>query len=246
LLSILMPALGLAKQKAKALVCRMNEKSLQLATFLYAQENDDKMITYMPGIYGNLWIEAIAGYCEDVDEIRYCPSTKPGEGDGRGPGNAKTAWQWGGYIDSSGTTRTARGSYAINGWFYNYEQSFNPIPDFQEMRYKRITDARSPSSAPFFIDSIWVDVWPVDTEVCSDTLNLDGNRFNGSTAGMTVFDNIEKLLTNRHGKVTNVSFVDGHQESIALDMVWALKWNKKFVSRGQMTRQPSGGPVYRR
>ena len=249
LLAILMPALGIAKQKAKALVCRMNEKSLQLATFLYAQDNADKMVRQRSsggssGGYGNLWIEAIAGYCEDVDEIRYCPNTKPKEGNGRTPGDAKTSWQWSGYIDSSGTTRTARGSYAINAWFYSYTDSYNPIPDFQEMRYKRITDARSPSSTPFFIDSNWVDAWPVDDEVCGDGLNLDGLA--SSIIGIGKFRNIEKLLMNRHGKVTNVSFVDGHQEAVDLDMVWTLKWHAKFISKGKMTRQPSGDPVYRK
>lgn len=110
------------------------------------------------------------------------------------------------------------------------------------MRYKRITDAKSPSSTPFFGDSNWVDVWPVDDEVCGDDLNLDGPFL--WSAGK--FRNIEKLLMNRHGKTTNVSFVDGHQEAVDLDMVWTLKWNKKFVSKGKMTRQPSGDSVYRR
>ena len=63
LLSILLPSLGIAKQKAKALVCRMNEKSLQLATFLYAQNNADKMVRQTKDgngihVFGNLWIEA--------------------------------------------------------------------------------------------------------------------------------------------------------------------------------------------
>ena len=249
LLSILMPALGKVKQKAKGLVCRTNLKSMQLATFLYAQENADKMVRQTSsgagyGDYGNLWIEAIGSYCEDVDEIRYCPNTKPREGNGRTPGNAKTSWRWSGYIDSSGRTRTVLGSYAINGWFYSYINSYNPIPDFKKMLYTSISDTRVPSSTPFFTDSNWVDVWPVDDEVCADSFNLDCPA--SATVGIGKFRNIEKLLMNRHGKTTNVSFVDGHQEAVDLDMVWTLKWNKKFVSKGKMTRQPSGGPVYRR
>jgi prepilin-type processing-associated H-X9-DG protein len=223
---------------------------MQLATILYAQDNGDKMVAYMQGgSYGNLWIEAIADYCEDIDEVRYCPNTKPGN---RYVGNAKTSWQWYGYTGTPGTTRTVNGSYAINGWFYRFSNGFyarhgtNPLPDFHQMKYTSISNVKSSSSTPFFADSVWVDVWPVDTEVCSDNLNLDGNYFNGSPNSMTLFSNIEKLLTNRHGQFTNVSFIDGHQEAIALDMMWILKWNAKFVSQGKMTRQPSGAPVYRK
>jgi len=222
---------------------------LQLATVLYAQNNADKMVRQTSdggGIpdFGNLWIEAIAGYCEDVDKIRYCPNTKPGTSNGHAQGDAKTSWRWGGYIDSSGTMRTVSGSYAINGWFYSYINSYKPIRDFQEMLYTRITDTRVPSSTPFFIDSNWVDVWPVDDEVCGDDLNLDALA--RSIIGAGKFRNIEKLLMNRHGKTTSVSFVDGHQEAVDLEMVWTLKWTKKFVSQGKMTRQPSGAPVYRK
>ena len=246
LVSILMPALGKARAQAKNIMCKTNIRSLQTGTILYTMDNNDKMMpqsvsnTY--GVWGNLWIEGIASYCEDVDEIRHCPNTRPGTSSGHAPGTAKRSWRWGGYIDSSGTTRTIGGSYAINGWFYNYSNYTPPTtpPDFQSMIYKNISNTgSSPALIPFFSDSAWVDVWPVDGEVCSADLNLsEPDVWSTST-----YESIEKLLMNRHGRRTNISFLDGHQESVDLERVWSLKWNKKFIPQGIMYRA-NGDTVY--
>jgi len=48
LLSILMPSLSLAKQKASGVVCLSNEKQLSLAWTLFASDNDDEIVDGQP------------------------------------------------------------------------------------------------------------------------------------------------------------------------------------------------------
>jgi prepilin-type N-terminal cleavage/methylation domain-containing protein len=45
LLAILMPALQIAKKKAAAAVCLVNTRNLSLAWYMYAQENDGKIMS---------------------------------------------------------------------------------------------------------------------------------------------------------------------------------------------------------
>ena len=49
LLSILMPALQLAKEAGKRVVCLNNQKQLSLGWTMYAGENDEKFCSPLPG-----------------------------------------------------------------------------------------------------------------------------------------------------------------------------------------------------
>ena len=53
LLSIMMPSLGKIKEKAKNLICSTNMKSLVLVWTLYANDNDDQMVSAMT--YSHYW-----------------------------------------------------------------------------------------------------------------------------------------------------------------------------------------------
>ena len=48
LAALLLPALGLAKQKAQLAKCTSNLKQMQLAWILYADDNDDTMVPAGP------------------------------------------------------------------------------------------------------------------------------------------------------------------------------------------------------
>jgi len=251
LLSILLPSLSIAKKKAKSLICRTNLRSMSLASSLYMSSNNDKMIEYFKengDLADYLWIDKITEYCDNVEEAKYCPSTKPNNQPRFG--TAKESWEW-----PAPDGEVFQGSYAINGWFYSYPGGWPDYCKYKQFGHDELTytSSRASSLAPFFADAVWVDVWPVDNEFCRDALNLDGTdiRYNRltpwpSTNNGWTWHNPERLLTDRHGPRTNISFFDGHVDQIPLDMVWTLKWNAKFTNQGKMTRQPSGGPVYRK
>ena len=57
LASLLLPALGKAKEAGKAAHCRGNEKNLILAWMMYHQENDDKIVgAHDRGIRQGDWV----------------------------------------------------------------------------------------------------------------------------------------------------------------------------------------------
>jgi prepilin-type N-terminal cleavage/methylation domain-containing protein/prepilin-type processing-associated H-X9-DG protein len=239
LLSILMPSLNKVKDRAKDVICRTNLKSLQLATILYTDDYGGKMMQYdWPGPNARLWINQISSYMDNVDQARYCPATRIILGITWG--SAEESWGW-----PMPSGEFEYGSYAINGFFYAYPAAVYADPVDGNKYYSTIPSVKSPSLAPIFADSLWVDAWPRDTDVCpgegysdawgSGPLNLDGDVNYGG--GMS------RYLINRHGSHINVGFIDGHQKVMDLEMLWTLKWNASIEHQGLM-RRTDGTPIY--
>ncbi|MCF7958597.1 MAG: prepilin-type N-terminal cleavage/methylation domain-containing protein [Phycisphaerae bacterium] len=246
LVAILMPALGKAKEMARNVTCRMNIRSLALGYIMYSGNNDDKGIPYNKNGGRNLWLLEIADQLGDVDEIRYCPSTKkdpkaPPYAWPNGIGTAKLTWIWPySAVDSNGnqippasvTTEQAEyGSYATNWWLYS---------DKTEPMAWRTVSPGGASQVPVFADCKWVDFIPGNGtsgpgEPCP--ANLDLNTGGG-------VQSILGIVLNRHKDSTNIGFVDGHVEPVKLEMLWSLKWGKTFETLGAQTRT-DGSPIYR-
>jgi len=222
LVSILMPALAKARKQAKALVCRVNQRNLCMGLSLYWLDSDGKMFDYSSD--GFLWINVIGDFVDDVDEVRYCPEASPRDLDilvgVRQVGTAKEPWRWNdaGY----GQGPLELGSYGFNGWLYEWT---TPPSYVSEGLWKKVGNFRSPSNIPVFGDCNWVDSWPKNTDTISPDLDL------ALGGGLSGWGNlmIERYLINRHGKEINMAFADGHVEAVALEKLWALKWNSKSV-----------------
>ena len=71
LLSIIVPALKLAKEKSRNLSCRANVRSLSLALRLYSEQTNGRMFTYYSGLYLN----QLSDQMGELNKVRYCPST---------------------------------------------------------------------------------------------------------------------------------------------------------------------------
>jgi prepilin-type N-terminal cleavage/methylation domain-containing protein len=243
LLAILVPGLQKVKESAKEIVCRTNIRSLSLGFRLYAETNNGKVFGYGSEGNHNLWLQQIQDQVGEIDKVRYCPSTKLNPADPalnfewpRGLGTAKFTWIWPyGAVDSNGNPippgdvieDAEHGSYGINGWLYSDTGSSNAW---------NTANPTNSTSIPIFADCRWVDGWPSDTDVCPAGLDLN----TGGGGGM-----MGRFLINRHGDEINVGFIDNHQESIKLEMLWNLKWSKQFQTKGVMTRT-DGSPIYRR
>ena len=239
LLAILMPALGMVKEKARGVVCRANLKQLMLALTGYTMENNDTLELDYEG--GNYWYHKISPYLADQNyaidpsdgsksmEVMLCPVCKPPEGQGTQWGSARNNWrEHGGSASGSGLSE---GSYGLNMWM---------VPDFWRPgrpsngrwsdyngydpgnHYSKFSSARS--MTPVINDSMWVGAWPGATD--RDDVN-DPTRFvdleNGSGAG-----HISRYCIDRHSMSINITFVDMHVEKIPLKELWSLKWHKTY------------------
>ena len=143
LLSVVMPGLQKAKEKARELACRNNLRQLAMGLTFYAEDNNGYAMELMDQM-GNYWFHEIAPYLGDryyeedpeqgiegVMKITLCPSTKrmdPGEA---GFGTAKIAWRF----------LEGEGSFGMNLWLCNYGAYSDDYPEenyFENGRTNRI------------------------------------------------------------------------------------------------------------
>lgn len=240
LLSVLLPSLRKAKGAAQSTVCRSNVKQMQMGLSLYASENNGKHLPYSWS--EQLYLESIGYFLGNIDDIRLCPATKidkalvdspvhafnPGAETFGAYGGAKTAWLLI-YRTEAETTGNPEdyehGSYAYNGWLYNSDLSASHA-NWDKVSMRTSARVRNSASVPSFSDSNWVDAWPLGSDrLSSSVFDLDYGLLKNNN------DHMGRFVTNRHGKKTNVSFLDGHADSIALPDLWKLSWNRDFGSQ---------------
>ncbi|AQT70279.1 putative major pilin subunit [Anaerohalosphaera lusitana] len=239
LLAIMMPALGMVKEKARSVVCRTNLKQLYLGATVYASENGGKLVQYdvqQNGTPARLWISRMSDYVGDVDESRYCGSAKVDESASAGSiGTARKCWavnvlsnsasqnsgQYNGDGDSSGQGyETECGSYAYNGWLYSPDQNGNVGADTSKSYRGKLYGIRQSASVPMFADAIWYEAWPL----AGETIDKNSFNFDDGDAGTSM----GRLMIDRHGMKSNLVFADGHADSAGLAEFWSFKWNRGF------------------
>ncbi len=243
LLSVILPALNLAKEKAKNLSCRANLRSLAQAFRLYTEKNDGRVFGYGSGGVNNLWLQQIADQIGDINKVRYCPSTKLNEANpfpGTAAwGTAKETWIWN--VD---VTEAEHGSYGINGYIYsNTPDWIIPTDEWKASQWPTTNVTANSASIPIFIDSMWVDLWPEDDDTVPPDHNLETGDIgvNGADRNMML-----RCMIDRHGGNLSVSFLDGHVEPIALENMWSLKWSREFTTTGQEQLRTDGTPIYQK
>ena len=244
LVSILMPALGKAKQQAKTTVCLSNLKQMAMGLALYVQDSDDTLI---PLAYNeNYWFLQLAPYMGDKDfrfnpgmdtsgvmQIGMCPASKPATG---GRGTATKNWSFG--------SPAYEGSYAMNGWIMEDKEHFvtppfgstnwgsvgaGTVAEFYKNKYASLN-----SEVPIICDSLWVDSWPLNTDnVPNDLL---GAGYPGFPHQVGTF--MGRVCIDRHGKAINMAFADSHTEKLPLEDLWKLKWHRKSVPQLPPTDLP--------
>ena len=234
LLSILMPALGKVKAKAQSVVCRSNLKQMHLGVFMYAQENNNKCFdyTYARGLY----LQRMTNYCGELEQIRYCPSTKVGRSEiaadlGRWSadltfGTARMTW-WEVFIpnpNEDGRLTEEYGSYAYNGWMYTALPGSVEGTSTEGLMFKNMSASQG-NRIPLIMDSTWLDIWPLETDTPSPDIDL----FIGEW-----LPSMGLLWIDRHNMKCNTVFVDGHATDVPLENLWRLKWHQQFKSRSDI------------
>jgi prepilin-type N-terminal cleavage/methylation domain-containing protein len=234
LAAMLLPALSSAKMKAQQIQCASNLKQMTLSCFMYVSDSSRFLPYYPtdPTYYSTLWMGSLINYHAKVEAVRLCPLATDAKRTTDGWGTANIAWQW-------NSTPILRGSYAMNGWLYTDDQYGNP----KSQRFMKESGIQKPSATPIFVDSIWVDLWPLATD--KPAIDLYAGSPNAGGAGS--IGGMSRATVARHGgrgpgsaprRVTAgqalpgavvMGLTDGHVETVKLEKLWDFYWHKDYV-----------------
>ena len=248
LAALLLPALARAKVKAKDIQCISNERQICFSVAMYISDNNSGGM--MPYQNIHVWVDQLqVGYAA-IKQVRYCPAA-PEKQPWGGPagrssstvapgafGTADYPWSW---INWSGGTYDAQGSYGFNMWCYSDlkgQSGYTGIPDADSVAYafQKETAVISPSKTPLFSDNVWVD-GAMRTEHTFGTDLYDGwwdavgpiglggmaiarHGYKGASAAPRNFTGA--VLPGR----TDLGFVDGHAEAVKLNNLRSFYWHK--------------------
>ncbi len=238
LVSILMPALGRAREQAKATTCAAQLKQFGLAWYFYAEDNNGYNIEYAPSSQwsaGKFWFYQLGPYIGDDEfakgagntqegalSIMNCPSASPWSDsrfpDAFGYGGSDMAWRWTGASDGI----VKEGGYTLNGWMQQRAGSAD------ERYYQKYDQAKS--DTPLICDGGWVDAWPDNGHTNETNLlaDLQGTGIPGGTYRMHP-NHLTRVLLERHGRAINILFKGAQVERVALEEVCKYKWHKQFI-----------------
>ena len=238
LAGMLLPALSKAKAKGQAIKCNSNLKQMGLANFMYVNDSG-KTIPYTGS--SDLWMRILLTNHAQVDKVRVCPTApEPAKRNptDRASGRANETWLW------NGSGKRFEGSYAMNGYFYSGD--WPAEWGGRERAYKLEGDVGSTARSPVFIDSVWVDAWPLSTDKPARNLFTGDDFADGGLARVAIprhstsptaapkAFNPAALLPG----AVNVVFADGHTELVKLEALWKLAWHKDYKEPDKRTGRP--------
>lgn len=214
LIALLMPSLKSARDLARRTVCASNTRQLYQCQLSYLSDSQGTMFAYWwhPSAGNRIWIRQLQPYIQQAD-LLICPSTANPPGTTR-IGQARLTWVEARHGE---VTPWDRSSYGYNTWLCPDNRY---IPDADS--YTSLMQIREPSRVPLLGDAVWRDLIAGTLKVFPSDLN---DPYSVTTAAM---DHAAWWCTDRHDRVTNVSFMDGSSRSIDLPQLWSLQWHKAY------------------
>jgi prepilin-type N-terminal cleavage/methylation domain-containing protein len=228
LAGMLLPALAKAKSKAHAIKCASNLKQIGLANWMYFAD-EGKAVHY--DNWPDLWMKLLLNRYSAINAVRTCPAApdrSPAQlkKDPSATGTVIRSWVVAG--DVNGKATNYQGGYALNGYLYSDSQ-------YGEKKWMFRTESaiQSPSATPFFGDSVWVDAWPVETDLPARNL-FDGDQFAGGGVSRFAIPRHAASLAsavknfNPKGKLPgaiNLIMADNHVELSKLENLWNYEWH---------------------
>ena len=232
LAALLLPALSAGKRKAKEVQCRSNVRQLTLASSIYATDSGSHAAYFYAEETNSLWM-GMGRYYGNQRKILVCPLTHDPPTRPDLSGTADLTWAWSGWMEGENVLYT--GSYALNGWLYDKATYGGAAhPDFMMSKQSLI---QKPSQTPVFLDSVWVDLWPLEADPPADDL------YDGMMAG----DGMTRCTIARHGSrdpanaprvfdtrqrlpgAIVIGMADGHVDMIKLENLWQCYWHLNWM-----------------
>jgi len=232
LIAILLPSLGKAKRLASNAKCQANVRGLAIAIKLYTE--DYRAMFGYDGNAANFWVNQLNKYT-DVNKLRLCPEAKDLPS-GEGAGGVHNPWYGGVAGNDPKTSKPYTGSYAINGWIEDPKVSLGYANQqgggADASWFWKFPMQERDSDAPLIGDGMWFDGWP--------RVSSAPNTSSSPPAPANYDNHIGRWQLNRHDMKINLSFGDGHGESVELRKLWAISWHRRVgdSSVGEQIKNP--------
>jgi prepilin-type N-terminal cleavage/methylation domain-containing protein/prepilin-type processing-associated H-X9-DG protein len=230
LAAMLLPALASAKQRSQSLKCLSNLKQMDLAYFMYVQDTG-QMVQYVST--AALWMQTLISYQSQVAAVRLCPiAGNTNKIDiANGAGTAALPWYWGSAPNNDLNT----GSYAINGWLYEWSANDDIatwVPASEaHWFFQKEANLTHPVDTPSFYDAIWPDAWPLITDQLAADLTV--GDVNGSFGRCSISRHPLKAARAVANQLVpgaiNMSFADGHVANWKLQNIKNVIWHVGFT-----------------
>ena len=239
LIAILLPALGKARESAKTIQCISQLR--QTAMAFTVSTTDSKQIPIAAiapepdapkgGVW---WSTSLIDYMSFEEDVMICPSTtvSPEPTMGRISGGQRDLAWWDGQQYPEAAGKPEEGSYGHNMWVSNFDEALNPwgwknqYP--KDKHFLNMDEIQKTTRTPLMADCLWVGAW-ANRNNNENPPNQERTQANGPgswSSGMSRF-----ALTRHSNRTTNVSFADGHAESIKPSSLWALYWHQDSIPK---------------
>jgi hypothetical protein len=131
-------------------------------------------------------------------------------------------------------------SYGYNGYLYaNMGEYAERYGIDATLQFNVEGNIRFPSATPVFCESVFVDEWPVESDLPPENLNGETSWLSlptgmvrvalphhGSRPGSAALDNFDPQ-SNLPGSLNSI-FSDGHASIIRLEDLWTLQWHPNW------------------
>jgi len=235
LIAILLPALSAARESSRTLDCLTKTRGLSQAFLSFSLERDGRTMPWGSEAPFSPLLE----YYGDNDNARVCPNTDGLLPDGNGNGtvgSATTLWE----RRASGYD-TEQGSYGFNGFLYDpHDPGLQTVlfvasasnSQFPKPWFTNTDDINEPTNTPIFGDCNWIDAFPHHNDQVPPDLTKGARWSEGLDRNPW---QVGRFTLDRHNMRINMSFTDGHAETIQLGQLWTYQWSHIFEPRDDVT-----------
>jgi prepilin-type N-terminal cleavage/methylation domain-containing protein len=283
LAAMLLPVLANAKRRAQQAQCANNLKQLGMADLMYVADNRVFICPNASQYLGNNseWLGPMMdnisrGTNVLLDPVASQPalpsivsqySLAADIGNEVQAGTADAAYIRGGFSGGSSGLTEICASYACNGWLYvtnnvgkgdgNGFEGAAPFPTDPALYYVTESSMMQPSNTPFFVDGVWCDLWPMETDsqaknLYTGALGEGKAQAMGTEMGRITFtrhsinpasadrDHVRPWGSSPPVGTVNMVFGDGHFELIKMGLgIYNYNWHRSW---GVYTKVAPGFP----